>query len=194
MRMADMPDPGVAVQLPFTDVAALGDDKFALTAIGNGFLLDLLLQRLTLHFCYEPGDFPEDQRQATSAVTYDLEDNRLYAQPQTFLSGVEDPSASQIGAFEGTSGFDLQWYDLPRPDFRAGGMAIAPDGGILLGAGSTLYRFDPVAGFLATADDLGRYGVGQIEGLATDPIAGTLLAIDASNDQLVEIRLADLDI
>ena len=31
MRMADFPDPGVFVELPYTDVAALGGDQFALT-------------------------------------------------------------------------------------------------------------------------------------------------------------------
>lgn len=192
MRMADMPDPGVTVELPYTDVAALGNDQFALTAIGQGFLLDVPLHRQSLYFCYEPGDFPEDERQATSAVTFDAESNRIFAQPQTFASGIEQPVSSQIGAFDRASGADLQWYAMPDADFRAGGMAVAPDGTLVLGSGPTLLRFDTTTAGLGRTQPLDRYGVTRLEGLAIDASAGTLLAIDADADQLLEIPLADL--
>ncbi len=192
MRMADMPDPGVAVELPYTDVAALGGDQFALTATGQGFLLDVPLHRQSLYFCYEPGDFPEEQRQATSAVTFDPTIDLLFAQPQTFESGIDQPVSSQIGAFDRTSGADIQWYPMPSADFRAGGMAVASDGAILLGVGSTLFRFDRSGARLDSIEALDRYGVSRIEGLAIDDSAGTLLAIDGASDQLFEIALADL--
>lgn len=192
MRMADMPDPGVVVELPYTDVAALGGDQFALTAIGAGFLLDVPLHRQSLYFCYEPGDFPEEERQATSAVTFDPAANRIFAQPQTFESGIDEAIASQIGAFDRASGADIEWYSLASADFRAGGMAVAPDGTLVLASGSSLLRFAPPNGGLDSIDDLDRYGVTRVEGIAIDSRAGTLLAIDADADQLLEIALADL--
>ena len=192
VRMNDMPDPGVEVALPYTDLAALGRGAFALTAIGAGFLLEPDVQRLSLHFCYEPGFFPEEQRQAASALAYDSAADRIYAQPQTFQSGVEQPVASQIGAFDRESGADLEWYSLTSPGFRAGGMAIAPAGVILLGAGASLVRFDSATGRLATVDELTRYGIVRIEGLTVDPAAATLLAIDADADELVEVPLDEL--
>lgn len=192
MRMVDMPDPGVVVELPYTDAAALGDDQFALTAIGDGFLLDTAENRQSLHFCYEPGFFPEEQRQAAFAVTYDRQRDVIYAQPQTFESGAQEAVSSDVGVYDRASGADIQWYRLPRSDFRAGGMMVAPDGQLVLGSGSSIYRFDVDTSELERLDRLDRYGVTAIEGLAVDMDAGTLLAIDSDSDQLVEILLSDV--
>lgn len=40
-----------------TDVVALGFDRFAVTAVNDGFLLDLHNQSFERYFCYLPGDF-----------------------------------------------------------------------------------------------------------------------------------------
>ena len=82
--LAALPTPDVPVRPPFTDVVALGDGRFALTAIGDGYLLDLGADTMRQYFCYEPGGFPEDEEQRTTAVTYDPVAARLYAQPRTF--------------------------------------------------------------------------------------------------------------
>lgn len=189
--MAAMPDPGVAIRPPFTDIAALGDSRLALTAIGDGFILDLAANTMRLHFCYEPGftePWPEEMEQRTDAVTFDPAADQIIAQPRTFAVSSGDVTASQIGYYDRESGADLQWYDVPIT-FRSGGMAVAGDLGLLVSDGSRLYTFD---GGLASLDRLERFGVGSIDGLAFDPAAAALLILDAGNNQLVEIATADL--
>ncbi len=69
---------------------------------------------------------------------------------------------------------------------------MAPDGTLVLASGSSLLRFAPPNGGLDSIDDLDRYGVTRVEGIAIDSRAGTLLTIDADADQLLEIARADL--
>jgi hypothetical protein len=187
--MDSMLDSGLAVRLPFTDLVALGDDRLALTAIGDGFLLDLADATMTLHFCYEPGfQDIEEVEQRTDAVTFDPATNRLIAQPRTYNVATGEVRASQIGYYDRDSGFDLQWYDLDV-GFVAGGMAVSPELGLIVAAGERLYRFD---GAVHRFDELGRFGVGGVDGLAFDAAAGTLLVVDNGADRLHEIAAEDL--
>ena len=191
MPMAQMPDPGVEVRLPFTDLASLGDSKLALTAIGDGFILDLAAGTLALHFCYEPGfvePWPEEQEQRTDAVTFDPGAGRIIAQPRTFEVESGDVTASQIGYYDRESGIDLQWYDVPTR-LRSGGMAILPEVGLVLSDNTDLRAFD---GALRGFDKLERFGVRAIDGLAYDPTTDSLLVLDGSSRELVEIAAADL--
>src|SRR5687767_2158393 len=82
--MDAMPDPGVEVRRPYTDLVALGGNRFALTAIGDGFLLDIAANTQQLYFCYEPGFEPDENTQRTDSVTYDAGRDLIIAQPQTF--------------------------------------------------------------------------------------------------------------
>jgi hypothetical protein len=189
--MAAMPDPGVAIRLPFTDIAALGDSELALTAIGDGFILDLAAETLQLHFCYEPGfmePWPEEVEQRTDALTFDPGSDQIIAQPRTYEVNSGDVTASQIGYYSRESGVDLQWYDVPL-DFEAGGMAVLGERGLAVSDGTRLYMFD---GGLANFDRLERFGVGSVDGLAYDAVADSLLVIDNRNDRLVEIAVSDL--
>mgnify|MGYP003376221967 CR=1 FL=1 len=188
--LAALPDPGVQIRPPFTDLVALGDGRFALTAIGDGFLLDLAADTMRQYFCYEPGGFPEDQEQRTAAIAYDAAAGRLYAQPRTFdVDG--NFLRTEVASYDSTTGVDLSWRALPG-EFAAGGM-VAPGGDVLLlGAGRQLHRYDFAAFALAPVEDLGRFGVTSIDGLAIDPVARTLVVVDRSRDELIEIALADL--
>lgn len=191
LALADFPDPGVAIRPPFTDLTAMGG-QLALTAIGDGFLLDLAAGTLTRHFCYEPGGFPEYQEQRTNALGFDPSTGRLYAQPRTF----DDAGTllrSEVGMYAADTGLDLNWWSLPN-DLDAGGLIVTGPNQLVLGVGARLHRYDLTASRLTLLDDLTGFGVTAIDGLALDPAANLLLVVDGSRDQLVAIDLADLNL
>jgi hypothetical protein len=192
MPMADLPVSAFPVRPPYTDIVALGPDRFALTAIGDGFMLDLTAQTLELYFCYVPGDLPEVLDQRTDALTYDPVADRLYAQPRTFDAG-GNLQWAQVASFERDTGVDLFWYDVPD-DVVTTGMTIIPGraGELLLGQDDQLSRFDITTSQLTELDDLSRFGIDSIQGLAIDPVARTLLVVDNQTDEVVEIELARL--
>lgn len=182
-----------AVGSAFTDIVAIDEGVFALTAISDGFLLDLRHDTLRQHFCYEPGGFEEPFEepalQITQSVTYDAASGLIIAQPQTILSErFEDPVESQVATYDRQTGADLQWFPMPSADYVAGGMAMGSDGALLLGLGSRVDR----AGLGEQPEvvaDLAPLGVTRIEGMALDAQAGTLLVIDGATDTLVEVAL-----
>ena len=186
MDAAAMPDPGVAIRYPFTDFVALGADQFAVTAIGDGFLLDLANNTMSLYFCYEPGFFPEEQEQRTDAVTFDQESNQILAQPLT-LDAEGQVLASNIGRYSRETGVDLDWYELDV-DFVAGGMTVDAPGSTLLGSGTKLYRYTFESRRFDLVGNLKRFGVQSIDGLAFDSSANSLLVLDNTSDQLIEIE------
>ena len=189
LPMAAMPDPGVPVRPPFTDLVAVGPDQFAITALGDGYLLDVALGTMRPYFCYLPDGLPESYDQRTDAVAYDPVGRLLYAQPRTFDEG-GNLIAAQVASYSVETGTDLQWWNAPLA-MAAGGMAKLPAGGpVIIADGSRLFRFvdDQVTSF----DDLARLGVGRISGLAVDAAHGTLLVLDGANDALIELDLADV--
>lgn len=188
--IAELPEPDVAIRPPFTDLVALGDDQFAMTAIGVGYLLDLTADTMNLHFCYEPGGFPDDQEQRTAAVAFDATTNKLYAQPQTF-DGDGNLLRADVAQYDRATGVDEIWREVPS-DFAAGGMYAPGDGGLILGAGSRLYRYDYATYTLTAVDDLARYGVDEVAGLAFDAAAGNLIVVDGQRAELVEVPRAEL--
>lgn len=191
VSMDAMPDPGVDIRYPFTDVVALGQGRFAVTAIGDGFLLDVGRQTMQQHFCYVPEDLPSDLDQRANAVAYDPATNQLLAQPQSFDPATDTLVASQIARYDGVSGADLDWYGIDT-NFLAGGMAVEAEGTVLLGAGSKLFRYDFTSYTLSEIDELSRFGVSSIDGLAIDSAGSSLLIVDDELDELVELKLAQL--
>lgn len=189
LALADFPAPEIAIRPPFTDLVAMGD-QLALTAIGDGFLLDLSAHTLTRHFCYEPGGFPEYQEQRTNALAFDASTGRLYAQPRTFDEN-DQLLRSELAMYAGDSGLDLNWWTVPT-DLDAGGMVVTGANTLVLGAHARLFRYDLTASQLSRTDDLTRFGVSQIDGLALDPATNTLLVLDGATDQLVELSLDQL--
>jgi hypothetical protein len=189
IAMTAMPDPGVEVRLPYTDVVALGNEQFALTAIGDGFLLDVAARTSRLHFCYEPGFMPDDFNQRTDSVTYDAARDEIIAQPQTF-DGEGALVQADVGFFDRASGFDLEWKSVDQ-NMLAGGIA-AVGASVYLGRGSKLLHHDRATGMVVEVDDLARFGVGRIEGLAHRAGSASLLVVDGEHDELVEIALEQL--
>jgi hypothetical protein len=64
----------------FTDLAAVGDDQFALIAINDGFLFDRVTGLFQRHFCYEPAEIPPEP---------EPDPNPVEPQPQPIQPGPE---------------------------------------------------------------------------------------------------------
>jgi hypothetical protein len=194
LPLADMPVPDVPARSGFTDIAALGADRFALPALDNGYLLDLGAATLSQYFCYLPPALPdrENVEQLTLSVAFDSRTERLFAQPETLDKETGELLGSSVGEFSRETGEDLLWYNLPEFEFLAGGMAVEDSGLILLGRGSELYRFDRATWELSLVADLAEWGVDDIAGMALDQ-AGTLLVIDAADQELVRLSASLLE-
>lgn len=183
----------------FTDVAAMGNSLFALTARNDGFLLDLPARTIQQHFCYvpgglplppppppgQPGPFPVEQH--TDSVAWDPVSRRILAQPIT-MSGPTIMN-SELGTFPETGGEGNDWHPMPTQDFLAGAMSVDTNGVIWLGRGNELFQYDLVRDELTRIRDLDAYGVEEISGMAFD--AKYLWVLDAANEEIVRIP-ADL--
>jgi hypothetical protein len=190
--MSALPDPGplVPVQFPITDVVALAPNQFALTAIGDGYLLDISEMTMRQYFCYLPDGTPTSLQQRTDAVTFDPVSQKLYAQPiTTDLNGVF--VQSQIAAYDRETGVDLEWHAAEN-DVAATGMAFVPNVGLVLGQGSRLTRFDLANNTSFEVADLDSFGVRSIDGIAFDEAARKLVVVDKEVDALIDIALADI--
>jgi hypothetical protein len=184
-----------ALSSPFTDVAALGDGKFAMTAANDGFLLDLDQQTFESYFCYVPGEIIDEYApmpivQLTRSLTYDPESRLLFAQPQTFGNDTTgEVLRSQIGQFLPSGGEGFGWMEIEDTDFLAGGIATAEGQTLLLGKGSKLYPYEMNALSFDEAIDLAEYGIAAIDGMVRIPGTDRMLIVDALSDELVEITL-----
>ncbi len=204
------PTPAVLPRSDWTDFVSLGHDQFAITALSDGYLLDLEADTLTEYFCYVPDDMggPDGGQpvldQLTNSVTFDPNSNILYAQPITFAADTSATVVSQaasIGAYSLDGGQPIAWFDLEDIDFLAGGSAVLADGTLLLGRGSEILKFDPETqsglisvGVLPPRE--GRTAVQRkqpsIDGLAIDSTRGELLIVEGTTDELIRISLSDL--
>lgn len=191
LAMADLPQADEPVAPPFTDLVAVAPDQFALTAIGDGFLLDVAANTMTQHFCYLPGETPAWLWQRTDALAYDVEADRLLAQPRTYdMENVLQ--ATQVAAYERVSGLDVEWQTLPLGAIDAGAMVVLPGGRVFLAEGSVVYALDRERQDVTPVVDFGGEGLGRIEGLAHDRATDTLLVLDGATDSLYTIPAADL--
>lgn len=191
-------------ELPFTDVVALSNKRFALTAKNEGYLLDIEDQSLTRFFCYLPAEndpttstesisqLLEAQGiavyQITQAVTHNAELGLLFAHPITV--GIDDGVVygAEVGAFSDVTGEPITWslvQDGELQSVSASGM-VADDSRILtLSHGDSLYRFDGVSN-PELIESLAPHGVGEITGLAAVPGTDHILVLDGQHRQLVE--------
>lgn len=190
LRMADFPVPQVGIIGSFTDITALGNDQFALTATNNGFLLDLQQNTLTQHFCYLP-DPSAAVTQVTRSLAFDRAAGLLYAQPQTFDNVSGTVMESLVGQFDRGTGEDLAWFSLSDPDYSAGAIALEASQVLLMGSGSEVKRYQVSTGAFTPVTDLAEHGVSDIVGMAIDETAGTLLVIDGPSARLVELLLPE---
>jgi len=193
-------------ELPFTDVVALSNKRFALTAKNEGYLLDTQDHSLTRFFCYlPPVDDPDDTGgqsisqtltaqgvavyQITLAVTHNANLGLLFAHPVTVDSNDGDVYGAEVGAFSDLTGEPLQWSLVPSGKLAtagATGMVVDDSGMVTLARGVDLYSYDGVS-VPSLIDSLDRYGVGKIEGLAAVPGTDHILVLDAQLRQLVEL-------
>lgn len=188
LPLADFPVPDVAVTPPFTDLVALSPGRFAITAIGDGLVLDLGARTLTSYFCYVPDGLPEDYSQRTDAVAYDAVTDRIFAQPLTFDSAGTLLS-SQLAEYLGDSGINVDWFPLDNA-VHAGAMAVVPGRGLVIADGLQLIDFDGQR--LAPDVDLGTLGLSAADGMAFDAARQSLLVVDDLHDVLTEIPLEQL--
>lgn len=183
---------------PFTDVAALGNGEYALTAINEGFLFDG--ESLTLHFCYLPGEVVEvpgpdpvptgpGDKQLTLSLGYAPESARLFAQPRTFDEETGEVLAAHVATFDITTGVEQAWFDVGDPGFLAGGLVVQPDGSVILGNGASLHHYDTGGRELTETADLADE-VQTITGLARGETGKTLLVLDGEASALLEVELA----
>ena len=189
----DFPTPDVPAISTWTDFAALGDNRFAVTARSNGYLLDLVADTMTQYFCYEPGFMPTELEQLTEGVSFDQELGLLYAQPASYdVSGesgpVDQAVEAAIASYALSGGQPVAWFGIEDIDFLAGGIAVDHDGTLLLGHGNELHRFIPEGDgrieLVGVLEDIGR-----VDGLTVDPQTGTLHIIDGEFGRLVEVTL-----
>ena len=191
--MAQMPTPDKPMQLPITDVVALGPNQFAFTAIGDGYILDTSAMTIRQHFCYLPGDDGTGPRiitQRTDALAFDAARQTLYAQPVTFDAAGELQFA-QVATYDRTTGVDTNWYNVPS-DLAATAMVVLPDDRVVMGQGARLLRFDAETSSVTVLDNLGRYGVESIDGLALDPVSGALVIVDRQTDAMFDLEITRL--
>jgi len=189
--IAQLPVPAVLPRSLWTDFVAMGEGRFALTALSDGYLLDLTENTMVEYFCYEPGDMLLEQQQLTHSVSFDPQLGLLYAQPITFEEGSFDAPlalASSIGSYSLEGGQPTAWFNVPDADFLARGAAVDSDGTLILGRDNELYRFDPQGdGELRLLGELVH--VSRIEGLAVDAVREQLLVVDGDSDQLLSLPL-----
>ncbi len=191
LALEDFPSADESIQSEFTDIAAMGNNRFALTALNEGYMLDLNANTLLRHFCYLPDDLEDTGvYQMTHSVTFDAESGQIYAQPQTFSELDNSVVASSIGRFAEGNGAEQQWYALPESSFVAGALSVNPEGNLLLGNGSKLSVFDLSSQTMGASLSLGGYGIRDIKGMAIDEAADELLIVDGDSDKLVVLPLS----
>jgi hypothetical protein len=165
--LAELPSRfGLPATLTFTDVVALDEQRFALTAENDGYLFDRSANTLVSHFCYFPpleeapdtGEpvFLENSsvsqvltaqgipaRQLTESVAFSPESGMLFAQPRTFRMDTGEVAGAEVLTFPSSGGgAPEQVFPILNPNFVAGGMVT--DGGVrlILGAGNALYTME----------------------------------------------------
>ena len=190
-------------------MVALGSERFAMTAVNDGYMLDLHNQTLASYFCYLPA-LPDPNgdpgggtvvppsvsqtlrsqgiavKERTESVAFSPDNLQLYAQPQTIRVDTGEVMGSELFVFSDGGGQPIQVRGMPSPSFIAGGM-VAVDGGLrlMLGAATSSTAMDPSAGptrirqFDASID---------ISGLALDT-NGDLLVLDRAGRRLLATTL-----
>ena len=141
-----------------TDVVALGDERFAATAEGVGFLLDVHNQTVSSYFCYLP-DLPVADPTAppsvsqtlraagvtvterTESVAFNRDTLQLFAQPRTKRLDTGEVMGSELFVFSESGGQPIAVQSMPSLSFIAGGMVAVDGTRLLLGQGGQFSRW-----------------------------------------------------
>ena len=195
---------GITPAPDLTDVVALGDERFALTAENDGYMLDFHNMTFASYFCYLPaGPAPGAGgpevvsvstqyrnagiavKQHTDAVAFNPDSRQLFAQPQTIRLDTGEVVGSELFAFPQGGGQPNQVTAMSQVGFLAGGMlGVAAAGqSLLLGTHSSLYR--------ATASGAPAWLRAfetpvEIAGMAR-ATNGNLLLLDSAGVRLLEV-------
>ena len=187
LALADFPEPDVPLRSEFTDVASMGNGRFAVLARGDGYLLDTNAGTLQQWFCYEPGWMEEQQEQLSLNLAYDPLTDTLYSHAQTLQDG--EVVSAQVGTFDGGGAGDLSWFFLDDASIESGGAALDEDGALLLGSGSTLYRYALGETSFDAVGSLAEHGVTEITGLIRSTTDGHYLVVDGASDRFFDVTI-----
>lgn len=164
----------------FTDIAALGSNQFAITAPGDGFLLDLNAGTIVQHFCYVPGSWINVNlwTQTTNSVAFDTTTGRIVAQPVTIPINGWQPVDAQVGTFPITGGEGDDWHSIESSEFLADAISCDLNGLLWLVRNNELYTFDLDTDELHFEQSLDRFGTELIVGMAW--VDGDLMLLDTA--------------
>jgi hypothetical protein len=193
--------------LEFTDIVALDDARFAVTAENDGFLFDKSTGRLSSYFCYlpsppNPGADGEGSSQPvvpisvsqtlqlagiavsqrTEAVAFNSNTGQLFAQPRTTRLDTGGIAGSELFVFEQAGGEPVSVFPL-ESGFVAKGMVVVDDR-LFLGSGSSLWEA-ALDGALTRVGELGPSI--DLGGMARAP-DGTLWLLDGKARRLVKFE------
>lgn len=192
--------------IEFTDIVALDDTRFALTAENDGFLFDLSTGSLTSYFCYLPDPQPGANDNAnsdpvvpvsvsqalrlagvavsqhTDAVAFNPNTRRLFAQPRTTRLDTGGIAGSELFVFEQGGAEPVSVLPLDS-GFAAKGMAVIADR-LFLGSGSTLWEAAPDGGLTRVGEF--DHSI-DLNGMARGP-GDTLWLLDGKGRRLVQFN------
>jgi hypothetical protein len=194
--------------LPYRDIASLGDDRYLLIADNEGYLYDALTEQLRVHFCVEPGfvecfddngelidankngvcDWDEQQPepgpepapivQRNDALG--LVGNEVVAAPRFYEEGTRVEAS--LRSYDASTGAATGAVDLGAVELDLSG--IAPFGGALVGVGDdrlVSIGLDGAPGTIVRLD-----GVADAAGVVGD--SDGVLVLDASSRALIRFR------
>lgn len=192
---------GQTTALDLTDVAALGSDRFAITAENDGFLLDIYGGTFNSYFCYFPDLAPSGPgpvapitisqglraqgvpvKERTESVAFSRDSLQLFAQPQTIRMDNNKVVGSELFIFTQAGGEPIRALRLPD-DFIAGGMVAVAGQTLLLGSHDKLYQLSPTGDLQLLHDFEAPI---EITGMARDT-DGDLLLLDSAGMRLLEV-------
>ena len=196
---------GLPADLELTDVAALGAERFAITAENDGYMLDLHNQTFASYFCYLPPPPGVDGgtiviptvsealrsqgiavKERTESVAYSPENLQLYAQPHTIRVDTGQVMGSEVYVFSEGGGQPIQVRELVLPSVLAGGMVTVAGGSrLILGIRNELAAVDPTSGPTVIRQLDASI---DISGLALDT-NGDLLVLDRAGRRLLATTL-----
>lgn len=184
--------------IELTDVVALDNERFAVTAENDGFLLDTRDHSFSSYFCYLPrSPTPPAQpttisqtlalqgipvKQRTESVAFNPGSLQLFAQPQTVRLDTSTVAGSELFVFDQAGGQPIQVLTLD-PSFVAGGMVAASGGQLIVGARNAIYELTS-AGGLSLLLDLDASIT--ITGMAVSP-TGALWVLDGAGQRLIAV-------
>lgn len=192
-----------ALNLEPTDVVALDSEHLALTAVNDGFLVNLTTLQLSSYFCYLPADLGNDAPieptnvsvsqslraegiavdQRTESVAFNPETRMLFAQPRTTRLDTGEVVGSELFVFAEQGGQPIRVVPVADRMLMAGGMVAAADSRLFLGVGDRIFEAMP-EGPVVSRKELGE-GV-HVSGMARD-FEDVLWYLDGPARELVEL-------